>query len=93
MKYDSTKATRLAAEGSGIDCAIVVMSTRTPRRRSHATAMRFALDAIGRVQHREEGGGNVCSWRLPSVPGPNRNARFGSTAAVAQSGRQLLPSS
>ena len=27
MKYDSTKATRLAAEGSGIDSAIVVMCT------------------------------------------------------------------
>jgi hypothetical protein len=67
MKYDSTKATRLAAEGSGIDSAIVVMSTR-----SHGSVRMLPQCAsrsivIGRVQHQEEGGGNVRSWRKASL--------------------------
>ncbi len=73
MKYDSTKATRLVAEGSGIDCAIVVMSTRTPRRRSQATAMRFALN---RDRSSSAPGGGRTECLFLAHPTPSAEDRF-----------------
>ena len=75
MKYDSTKATRLAAEGSGIDSAIVVMSTRargSVRRLSQCASRSIVIGQLGTGSRAEE-----CLFLAhPSVPGPNGNARF-----------------
>ena len=85
MKYDSTKATRQAAEVSRIDSGISVMSTR-----SHGSVRRLPQCVshslpIVRVQHREEGKGmSVPGARLPYRTDPAPSHQILTTRRLAR---------